>query len=348
MIKIGGVPLDEKLPYVTHQPKILSTGFVVQPVDWRDEYQENKGEGEAWADNEAAPYGGRSASWWRQNMEMELIKSGEPRYPMISSSIHIRTIPYQELLTPEWCCYRSFDYGITLRSPSCCAWLAVNRRGDKYFYRQYYRRDADVLTIAKEIHDDTPIEERIIGSVGDPSIWRRLPTSMTLLADVFAQSGFPMMPADNTAPGYESVAAGFMSAVARFGMASGNLDIVRKMLNTPELARGTIENLADRPAIWFSPECAQGELSLFQQCVNLRYRSQRGDVRERAPTVKVADIDDEGPDVVRYAVHTPVVRWTSSKPMLTKRERVINDIWQEQEDRHADEMSGRSREGVYP
>jgi len=341
MLPLGGTVLP-KCKYLTHAPRRLTTKFVVQPVDWRDRFIDDPELGEQWADNESAKYGGRDSQWWRQNMEMELVRSGAPRWGMLSKAIHIRVIPYAELVGKSWACYRSFDYGI--RHPSCCAWFAVNGRGDRYFYRQYYRTGADVATLVKEMTDQTPIEERIVYTVCDPSVWRRQSHDLTLLADLFAQYGFPMVPADNGQQGYETVGAGFMSAIARYAMARGDLDFVRRALNTPELTIGTVERLAEQPAIWFSPECARGAMSLYEQCANLRYREQRGDPAHRAAPVAVEDVDDEGPDVVRYATHTPGVQYTTNKPAINRKERMIRDIWADQEQ----ESRGQPRNGAFP
>jgi hypothetical protein len=341
MLPLGGVELPKTC--LTHPPRRLDNGFLVQPVDWRDGFIDDPASGERWAQNHSAAYGGRESPYWRQNYEMELIRGGDLRWPMMRVDIHVKTIPRRELLGMDWTLYRSFDHGI--RHPSCCAWFGVARNGDMYFYRQYYRVDADVPTLCKEIRDRTEPNERVVSTVADPSIWRRQPEGLTVLAQAFANANLPLVRADNSASGYDELTARLMSSIARVAVSKRNPDMVRDALGAQDLEPGTIERIAESPAIWFHPDVAVGAMSLYHECANLRYREMKGDASHRAAPIKTEDIDDEGPDVVRYAIMTPGVVWTRNRPEPERDLYAPDDLLaraMQSHDEHA------SRRGVMP
>lgn len=302
----AGQPLD-KLPGLSLPPRRLQSGIVFQEVDWRDHPERD----EAWADEKSLPYHGRKSPWWKINMERELTRGGQPAWPMLERKWHVSDWPSTyELRTGGWAFYRSLDHGT--RHPTCCAWVAVNEAGDKYFYRQYYKTDATIAFNAKRIVEMTPRAEPVVMTVADPSIWKRDSISLRTYADEYMQSGLqPFVRADNAIAGYETVTAGFIATIARHALGGRDLDILREALGVDSLSDGDAERLAGQPAIWFSPECAapRPELSLYQQCKDHRWREQVGDPTHKAAPERYEDVDDEGPDVVRYACHSQAVCW---------------------------------------
>jgi len=308
MMSLGGT-VEAHLPGLKYPTRRLSNGFAVQPVHWSD----NPEHDEAWADRESIQYGGRASYGWLQNMEMELVRGGSPRWPMLDRKYHVRLLLRRDYLNADWSVYRSLDHGI--RHPECCAWVAVHRNRDRYFYRQFYQTNTGIPVVAKQIQEATGADEQVEMTVADPSIWRRDDVdAQTLWADIYSANGLTLVKADNSAAGYETVAAGFMATIARWALGHGDVTPVQEALNAPTLTMGDVEKLADQPAIWFHPSCAEGDYSLFEQCRNLRYKAQTGDPQHKAASELVEDVDDEGPDVVRYAMQSACVAWTVPRP----------------------------------
>ena len=313
MPKIGWKVIG-RLPGHELPLRMLKTGFVVQDIDWRVHPDHT----EAWADRESVKYGGRQSVYWRQNYERELIRGGLPVWPMLSRDYHVRTIPRKELESAEWAIYRALDHGI--RHPTCCAWFAVNHRGDRYFFRQYYQTDMTIGYNCKAIVDRT--NEDVVATVADPSIWKRDPTTLQLLSEVYANNGLPLVAADNSRAGYERLTAGFIASIAHYALAQGDPGILGAAVNAPTLTMGDVERLADSPAIWFHPDCAHGTRSLFEECVNFRWKEVAGDPEHRAAPEEFEDKDDEGPDVVRYGCQTAAVCWQAPRSSGS----MVNDI----------------------
>ena len=315
MIHVGG-------EIVTHNPAMkyplrrLRTGWVVQPVHWSDDPEKT----EEWADKFALRhYGGRHAPGWLREMEMELVRGGLAVWPMLDTEVHQRDdITSAELCGDGWTLYRSLDHGI--RHPTCCAWVAVNKDGDRYFYRQYYSTDTTIGMNCKAILDATGGDECISLTVADPSIWQREAVGMRTLASVYADHNLPLVKADNSRAGYDWLTRGFQSALARWSIARS----YRPHPKLPQtISRGDLEQLAASPAIWFHPSCADGARSLFEQCRNLRWREVQGDPMKRAAPEEYEDKDDEGPDVLRYACQTSAVYWRRARRPVARGQEVL-------------------------
>jgi hypothetical protein len=283
----------------------MTNGFAVQEVDWRDDPDHDA----AWRDGESAKYGGPRSVYWLQNYERKLIRGGMPVWPFLDEHVHVRVIPRERLLSREWVLVRSLDQG--MRHPTCCAWSAVNERGDRHFYRQYYRTGTTVGLNAKAILEMTPPEERVGATAADPAIWERSPDTGQILADVYGAAGLELVKADNSAAGYETLTAGFLSTLARYWLFVGDLVPLRLALATPNLSEGDARALAAAPEITFSPACAGAPLTLFDQCLNFRWAKQTGDPGERAAPERFQDVEDEGVDVVRYACQTAALGWAN-------------------------------------
>lgn len=319
MMRLGGVE-ECTLPGLRYPMRRLKNGFAVQPVHWSD----NPDHDEAWADHESVKYGGRKSGGWRQNMEMDLLRGGRPVWPMLSEEYHVRRIPRDQYLSADWAVWRSLDRGMA--HPFCCAWAAVHKNGDKYFFRQLYRTDTPIPILIKQTLDADGEDEACCGSVGDSDFWARDPKTLETYASTFAKNGLPMVMADKGKLGYDTLAEGFFSSVARWCLGHadrGGLSVIRDMMGAPTLTPGDVERIAQKPAIWFHPSVAGGAESLYKQCENLRYREHRNPLHTAEPSMP-EDKEDEGPDVVRYMCHTPAVQW--SMPRRASTHDLINDL----------------------
>jgi len=316
MMRLGGTEL-KRLPGLTYPPRRLSNGFLVQPIYWRDDPSCD----DAWADQFSIQFGGRNSIAWRQNMEIELVRSGAPVWPMLSEAIHVRTIPRGQYLSASWAVWRSLDRG--MRHPTCCAWAAVHENGDRYFFRQFYRTETAIPIVIKQILDNDGEDEDCAGAVADPDFWKRDPQTMQTYAHTYAINGLPLMMADNSRVGYSTLETGFFSSVARWSLGHGDLDTIRDMMGAPTLTQGDVERVAAQPAIWFHPSCANGAVSLYQQCANLRYKEHHNPLHTAEPE-DPEDKEDEGPDVVRYMCQTPAVQWR--RPRRPQTRDLIEDL----------------------
>jgi len=304
MIHLAGKKM-EPLPGLKYTARRLSTGFCIQPVHWSDDPEHD----EAWADSLSMEYGGRSAPAWLREMEMDLVRGGTAVWPMLTPEVHVSDhVTFKELTSDAWTIYRSLDHGV--RVPTCCAWAGVNKDGDRFFYRQYYQAETTISQNARNIVRMTEPEEEVAATVADPSIWERDPKTLEPLSVEYAKNGLGLVQADNSRAGYDWLMRGFISALARWS-------IVHDYKPHPKLpqtlSKGDLEQAAAHPAIWFHPICAQGERSLFEECRNLRWKEIKGDPLKRAPPEEFEDVDDEGPDVVRYLCQTAGVRWVRQR-----------------------------------
>ena len=282
-----------------HPSRVLKNGFYVQPVHWRD----NPNHDEAWADNMAAKYGGRRTAGWMREFEMDPSASGMPVWGMMAKDVHLRTLSWAETIGPAWTRYRVIDPG--LRHPTCCGWVAVNSRGDQYWYRQYYATDRTAAENCRAILSMEAADEWIAGSVADTAAWNASPETRRTLATVYAENGIPLSPAKKDAAGYDAVGTAFVSALCRWSLETGE---IHPSLGA-HLDRAVLEELAAMPATWLHPACAGAPQSLYEECANLRWAEVRGDAFTHAQPQKPVDVNDDGADVVRYGRHTPAIHW---------------------------------------
>ncbi|HUU58420.1 MAG TPA: hypothetical protein VMZ50_02650 [Phycisphaerae bacterium] len=285
----------------------LRCGFYVQPVHWSD----NPAHDEPWADNMAARYGGRDSPGWQREYEMQPVSPGTRVWPMIAREVHVLRKDWDEIVGPKWTRFRVLDPG--MRHPTCCGWVAVNAHGDQYWYRQYYATDRTIAENALVILSMTKPEEQIAGDVADPSIFARNPETGRTGAAAYQDAGLAVMPADKSRAGYDAVATGFVSALARWSLF--NRKPHPKMA---ALEPGTLETLAAKKAIWFHPDCAEGPLSLYEECAALRYEEVRGDPFRHAAPEKPVDVHDDGADVVRYGRQTAVLAYYTPQEIVPR------------------------------
>jgi hypothetical protein len=296
----------ENQPFKFKYPaRVLRCGAYVQPIHWSDDPAHD----EAWADNAAAPYGGRDSPGWMREQEMQPVASGQRVWPLLSKDVHIVSLPWAEIVGPEFARYRVIDHG--QRHPACCAWIAVNARGDRYIYRQFYATNRTIAENCLAILDATEDEEQIVGNIADPAIWSRNPVSGQLFSTAYEENGLPLSQADNRRVGYDTVSTMLVSALARWS-------IFRQTPHKafgPEVTGHTLEVLAAKPSLTFHPAVAAGPMSIYEECFNLRYMETRGDKQQRAPSENIVDVNDEGADVTRYACQTQLSYVAPAKAM---------------------------------
>jgi len=280
----------------------LDCGFLVQPVHYSDDPAHD----ERWADEVSSRYGGRDSAGWLREYEMQPVARGRRVWPMLSRDVHVAFREWADIVSPAWTRYRVIDAGIG--HPCCCGWVAVNARGDHYWYRQYYAADRTIAENAVAILDATTAEEAVAGNFGDPSIWARSQVTGKPHAEAWKKAGMPLVRANNGSGGYNGVAESLVASLAAWSL----------FHNEPHpkmaaLEPGTLEVLAGRPRTHFHPACAEGQRCLYEECANLVFTEIRGDPFQHGPSQKPVDVNDEGPDVVRYARHTEGLVWRKPK-----------------------------------
>jgi hypothetical protein len=285
--------------------RILRNGFLVQPVHWHDHPLHD----EAWADRMSAKFGGRASSGWMREFEMDPSAAGLPVWGMMARDVHLAGIPWAEIVGPKWTRWRVLDHGI--RHPTCCGWVAVNSRGDEYWYRQYYATDRTIAENCQAILSMEAKEESVAGSVADPAIHQRSAETKTRYWDIYARHGMPLTSAATDQAGYDAVATSLVSSLCRWSLERGT---IHPTLGA-HLDWAILEELAAEPALWFHPSCAGRPQSLYEECANLRWAETRSDPLTHAQPEKPANVNDDGADVVRYGRHTKAVRWMApAKP----------------------------------
>ena len=284
--------------------RTLRCGAYVQPIHWSDDPNRD----DAWADNAAAPYGGRDSPGWLREHEMQPVAAGQRVWPMMTRTVHLEARPWAEIISPEYTRYRVIDHG--MRHPTCCAWVAVNARGDRYVYRQFYSTARTIAENCLTILEATEAEEQIAGNVADPSIWATNPVTGDANATAYEENGLALSQADNRRVGYDTVATMLVSAMARWSI------FHRKPHPAfgSDVAESTLEMLSAKPALTFHPAVAVGVQSIFEECFNLRYRDVRGDPAQHSEPEKPVDVNDDGADVTRYACQTDLVMQEAEKP----------------------------------
>ncbi len=94
----------------------------------------------------------------------------------------------------EWPHYRCMDYGLDMFS---CFWYAIDETGRKYFYREYYESNLTVSDAADAALRLTTKGEKIDATIAPPDMWSRSRETGKTQAQLFAQSGMPLVRASN-------------------------------------------------------------------------------------------------------------------------------------------------------
>lgn len=271
----------EKTWMPTHQGKMLSTGFFHRFIHYSDDPDKN----EAWVAKECVRYGGTSSVRWLREQEGNWdVYGGQRLWPTLCD-IHLRDIDVS-----DWTKFRVLDHG--LLHPTVCLWVAVNEKGDRHVYREFYSTDCSIAMNCQRILSITT--EKIAANYIDPSTAKRNPETLRTEISVYEANGLFCNRADNSRAGYDSVATGILSTLARHALETGYIEKFGPI--KPD--RNSLVSLSNKPALTFS----RGVKRCFNECVNLRWRKSTGDVTQNAPKEKPVDKNDDGADCVRYAM----------------------------------------------
>lgn len=270
----------------------LRVGFSSSPVKDDD-----------WAKKHAIKYGGFDAPKWRREHGIDYYAyAGQRIWPMLDRQVHNQHIDLDSLIK-NWTLFRIIDQGI--RHPTVCLWVAINAKGDRHFYREYYSTNRSIAMNAsaiKSLTQDEPVSLTFI----DPSTRKRGAETLKPLIDVYAENGLYCTCADNSFAGYDTVRTSLLSTIARQSLVSGTIPDFLAKLNPDQ---NQLLVLADKPAITFDLRFTS---RCFQECCNLRWKNTKGDLSQKAEIEKPVDKDDDGPDCVRYAAQSPL--YFSTKP----------------------------------
>jgi len=259
----------------------LRMGFSVDPL-----------KDDAWARRNALKYGGFDNPLWQREQELNYgAFAGQRIWPMLSKKAH-----HEENDISGWTLFRVIDQG--LRHPTVCLWVAVNKRGDRHVYREYFSVGRSIGMNCRQILALTSDNEDILYNWIDPSTKKRSAESLTPMIKVFEENGLPCVCADNSFVGYNSVRDALLSTLARKALYTGELP---DSLAELKPSQDELLTLAARPALTFDLRFTN---KTFEQCQNLRYQQARGDETQTAPREKPVDKDDDGPDCVRYSMQS--------------------------------------------
>lgn len=93
-----------------------------------------------------------------------------------------------------WARYRTFDYGLDMLA---CYWIAVDYEGKAWVYREVKRSGLIVSEAAELIRSMTLPQESIAATFAPPDMWSTQKDTGRTMAEVFAQSGVPLLRANN-------------------------------------------------------------------------------------------------------------------------------------------------------
>lgn len=246
-----------------------------------------------WARRHALKYGGFDAPKWRREQGIDYKAYGGQRiWPMLDEKIHNAQIDIS-----NWTLFRVIDQGI--RHPTVCLWVAVNAKGDRHIYREYYSTNRSIAMNCRAILSLTG-EEPIAMNYIDPSTRKRNVETLKTTIQVYEENGLYCEPADNSFVGYDTVGNAALSTLARYALRTQTLPFYFTELQPNQ---DQLLVLADKPTLTFdtrfTPRC-------FSECCNHRWQDTKGDETQKAPTEKPVDKDDDGPDCVRYAIQSPL------------------------------------------
>lgn len=280
-----------------HKGQMLSSGFFLREIH----YSDNPDRDDIWVAAENPKYGGVNTPKWQREQEINWdIYGGERVWPMLNRQLHNQRV----VLNEDWAIYRIIDHGI--RHPTCCLWVAVNRNGDRHFYREYYATDKtialnsrEIIRLSPEIVLDTYIDPSTLSRINyqttDPSADKK---GLTARIDIYIENGINCSLADNSSAGYDKVTDGLLATLARYAIRTGQMP---SYLQEMKINQEQLLLLASKPAITFDLRFTQRS---FHEIENLRWKDLTGDETQRSKPEKTVDVADEGPDCVRYAVQS--------------------------------------------
>ena len=265
----------------------LSSGF----SHVRVHYTADPAKDDKWMRQHALNYGGLDTAGWRREQEIDYHAYGGQRiWPMLSKAHHA------ENDISGWTLFRVLDEGV--RHPTVCIWVAVNAKGDRHVYREYYATGRSISMNCRAILALTPNDENIRYNWIDPSTKKRSAESLTPMIKVFEDNDLPCVCADNSFAGYDAVTSALLSTLARRALYSGELPPSLAVLKP---SQDQLLVLAAKPALTFDLRFTN---NCFTECCNHRWQEIKGDESQVAPREKPMDKDDDGPDCVRYSMQS--------------------------------------------
>ena len=187
----------------------------------------------------------------------------------------------------SWKRYRAFDYGLDMFA---CAWFAVDADGRSWMYREYSAPGLIVREAAEAMLSHTLPGERIEATFAPPDMWNRQKDTGRTMAEIFMDSGVPIVKADNNrVQGHMLI----REALAKRGDE-------KSMLMFFKSCRETIEDLRDIQADERDPnDCAKEPHDVTHRVDAVRYYCiSRTLAAEDAPAAPARD--DEGEPLEDY------------------------------------------------
>lgn len=117
---------------------------------------------------------------------------GGSYFPEFSEEVHMHA-PFP--IPAHWPRYRSFDYGLDMLA---CIWAAVDEAGRSWVYREYSEPGLTVGEAASAILARTAPGEIIEATFAPPDMWSRQKDTGRTMAEIFMESGLPIVRADNS------------------------------------------------------------------------------------------------------------------------------------------------------
>jgi len=311
----------------------LSTGFYHVRIGFSADPLKD----DDWARRHALTYGGFDSPLWRREQGIDYhAYAGQRIWPMFSQGHHNQYIPLKDLIE-KWTLFRIIDQGI--RHPTVCLWVAVNADGDRHFYREYYSTNKSIAmncAAIKSLTQDEPVVQTFI----DPAAKKRNEETLKTAIQVYEENGVFCDPADNSFVGYDSVTNAALTTLARYALRTGTIPNYFNDLNPDQKQLLTI---AEQPAVTFDLRYTS---RCFSECCNLRWQEAKGDITQTGPKERPVDVEDDGPDCVRYAVRSPLYHraraYETIKIMplrkimeLRRKKKHYEDIRKKQENRYA-------------
>lgn len=207
----------------------------------------------------------------------------------------------------DWKRYRAMDEGYN-PDPFVCLWIAMDREGNAYVYRELEQRKLLSKDQAAKVKDMTLPDEQIAQNIGDTSFWNKSKLdSGQSPADVFAAEGVPLTQANKErVNGWKRVRA-WLDPYNETDPVSGEVFVTAR-LKVFSTCRKTIESLPAMIHDETNPE----------------------DVEDHAL--------DHIPDALRY--------WAMSRPQPTKPVKVNPDTSMEARVRRNIANQGKKKKGM--
>jgi hypothetical protein len=280
--------------------RVLSTGY----QHLRIHYTADPRKDAAWARKKSMSYGGFDAPKWRREFELDYYAvEGQRVYPMLSS-VHVEP---KDVLS-GYSIFRIIDYG--LRHPTVCLWVAVNSRGDRHVFREFYSWEKTISFNSEEIVRRST--ERVSETWIDPATRQRIPLSQTNCAPTSLSSEFEkglgcaVRYADNSFAGYESVKNALLATLAwkanREGVEQDSY-LAKEYFSGYGVSASEFTGMMNGVRLTFDPQCP----NVFREMQNLRFKALTGDASTKAAPEDVMDFEDDGPDCVRYSIQSKLL-----------------------------------------